>query len=326
MGGWVSALVYSVVFYVVLLFASSVYYYAYLGGRLVGRRAALAALLLLALLGSLYPVYLVVRVLAGMPLLLQGVYLAVILSVFALHYSMQAGGARCRRVWEADGFHVCESSVLNAWLDPRSGRVYVTTALLGVLEGREVRAVLLHEEGHRVARLLAYLGGVLSSAWLVTAAFIAATAYTLRVLARGAVAVAVLLVLYMLGAVATLSVTLGLWLAEHEADLHAARAGYGEALASALVKLYALASLGDARLAETVRVEVDAGRLLEGAEGVATPAGIAWRLLRASLATTPATILDLLRGYARGGLSVETHPPLPYRLRLLSRASGYGQR
>ena len=324
MGGWVWALIYSVAFYVVLLLASSVYYYAYLGGRLVGRRIALAVLLLFAVAGSLYPVYLVVRVLEGMPLLLQCLYFAVLVSVFALHYSMQASGAGCRRVREADGFYVCESSVLNAWLDPHRGKVYITTALLRVLDEREVKAVLLHEEGHRVARLLAYLGGVLSSAWLVTVAFIIASAYILRVFVRGAEAATTLLVLYMLGAVATLSVTVGLWLAEHEADLHAARGGYGDALASALVKLYAYASLGDTRLADAVRVEVDTVSLLEEAGKVATFTGIAWRLLRASLAATPATVLDLVRGYARGGLRVETHPPLPYRLRLLSRMTATG--
>ena len=209
---------------------------------------------------------------------------------------------------------VCSSSDVDAWCG--AGRVFVTRALLNVLNLDELRAIYEHERAH-LRDVLLWIPHLVACLWLTTLG----SSIVVVLVVWGAPIPRISAVLdvasvYIVSAIATLSALLPSWVAEHEADLRAVEAVGPQAVARALVKvgLYqVLKKLGVSEAVGGVRLDLD--KLFETSSTRTRFAEILGALLINSLNFPKCIFEYVLRPrYA-------THPPTLLRIAFVARAA-----
>ncbi|MHB9301890.1 M48 family metallopeptidase [Thermofilum pendens] len=303
-------LVLAVAWFFLPVFLVAWLYYLYLKGeRYAGW--VLAALSIAFFSLAVYAIRGYVFLDAAFTLFLVGAFASLFLAYqLAVNPYLRRGRVVGTGVFEVDGrryeYSVVDLDEANAWAARRGGwRLYVSRRLLEVLDGEELKAVLLHEVGHTKGWpwTIAYAVGMY--AWLFV------TSFTLIPLAyvqlKGLSAENSLLLSYFLLAslLVVLGATVASWLGEHEADAYAAEKASPDTVARALAKTDACN-----RLRELCRKEV--------VEHVAVPSYPEPRLpevLREALASVvayiPWSILHLAKILKT---PFRTHPPLKLRV------------
>jgi len=253
------------------------------------------------------------------PWLFVGATLVAAVGAISLSYNV---GRRlsCRKEEEReiDGlkYVVCHTDVVNAWYNPRTGKIYVSKPLAEALAGDELRAVLYHELGHAENKLQRLRSALLHTAWLLALSGIVITVTALRTLPLPITHfITWVSTLYWFASNITVSAMVPSWVAEHESDRKALEGAGLKPIVSALVKLYIYSSIRDSGLARFVsklQIEVRDPKDLQEVVEQASSLGALFRTLVVYGLGFPKEIWD----YVRRPI-YPTHSPLELRLAYL---------
>jgi len=174
--------------------------------------------------------------------LFAGAALVTLVGAISLSYDiMRKLSCRKEEEQEVDGLRyvVCHTDAVNAWYNPRTGRIYVSKPLAEILTESELKAVLYHELGHTENKLLRHISALLYAAWLLALSGIVIVVTALRTLPLPITQfVAWVSTFYWFASNLTVSAMVPSWVAEHESDRKALEGAGLKPIVSALVKLY----------------------------------------------------------------------------------------
>lgn len=134
-----------------------------------------------------------------------------------------------REVWVVNN-----KNVANAYADFRTNKIFVTEALVELLEEDELCAIIEHEVGHLKNTKLAYISSYAQVIYLISVFTIIGFVIVLILTKPSLEILGLYLSLYAIIYLSTVIATLWNWLNEHEADLNSNRK---ECLSRALLKL-----------------------------------------------------------------------------------------
>jgi len=225
-------------------------------------------------------------------------------------------------------YTVCHPDRLDAWYSfnawEKRGRIYVSSALRDSLERSELEAVLLHEMGHKKSRVISLLQRTSIALWALGLLVIfTLSSYLLLLIAAvhalepqlSYLAVQWLYLAATLNLLApsfTSLAVLASWIAEHEADAKALEQVEAPVVASALVKVFAVASVRNAlrRYTEYLR-EVKVEAAFPATHEIAAPRlkDVLKAFIVDAVLKAPNNLFEFMLDPA-----FRDHPPLEFRL------------
>lgn len=314
---WVSVIMVCVA----CVFIGALCYYDYLTG--LGRYSRILFFVELVMLtfASYTAAFPLVEILRQVPLVVVGSSLtfSLVLAVIYLGHSPKCLGEE-ERVVDNVKLRVCLGGMLNAWYHPVRRKIVVGEGLLKILSRDELRAVVLHEEGHAKNYFLTYGSAIiLYTVWFHAALTVVVTVTLIPLLGMSWNALLVMIgFLIPLLWVLTTVVILWSWSREHESDVYALKNSGFEPIVNALIKIHVYGELEKRNYLKYVKtLEITPVNLNQAPKlRKVRFQHVLKELIKYSLIEAPLTVYDVLKKPLP-----RTHPPLHFRLAKLSRTT-----
>jgi len=208
---------------------------------------------------------------------------------------------------EGINYKICYTDVINAWYHPKKRKIYVSNKLHEVLERDELKAILLHEQGHAESKILKLfnVSAMLLWYWGLSLIFTVIRLVVYSVPAN-LFKIASVVTLILLIPPLTLIAIMASWISEHEADVKALEETNVQTIASALVKSHAYSALQRyMKYIESVKFNDQAiVRKPEVSFKI-----VLWELFKQGFLKAPLELFEFLKNPV-----YTTHPPLELRL------------
>lgn len=305
----ISSIAWSLSLYTVVLLICSYYYHSYLKEEirfpLLYAAVLIYAGLFFCIAAQLF------RAAANIinPLFLYSL-LTVPIVVLALRIARKYK-CKSEEVRELDGIEyvVCETDVINAWYDGNVKKIKVSSKFHNLLAKDELKAILLHEQGHERNRWIERVNSLVSDVWYLATS---AVVILLLLLPQGEWSLAIVgLVIPFVLSVTVLAMTWS-WIREHESDLNTLREVGYKAAAMALIKVHTYGAIEKENCLKYVKnIDFDEKTVLNFYNTLSLRK-VLITLLKYSV-NAPLWYTELLRQPI-----YPTHPPLEYRLAKLA--------
>jgi len=238
--------------------------------------------------------------------LIPNIVLIIILVVVSL--SLRARIVKCIKEEDASiegiNYKICYTDVVNAWYHPKKRKIYVSNKLHEVLERDELKAILLHEQGHAESKILELLSVSTMFLWYWGLSLIFTVIYLIY--SANLFKIASVVTLILLIPPLTLIAIMASWISEHEADVKALEETNVQTIASALVKSYAYSALQRyTKYIESVKFNDQA---IVSKPEVSFKI-VLWELFKQGFLKAPLELFEFLKNPV-----YTTHPPLELRL------------
>ena len=241
--------------------------------------------------------------------LIPNIFLIIILVVVS--FSLRARIVKCIKEEDASiegiNYKICYTDVINAWYHPKKRKIYVSSKLHEVLERDELKAILLHEQGHAESKILKLfnVSAMLLWYWGLSLIFTVIRLVVYSVPAN-LFKIASVVTLILLIPPLTLIAIMASWISEHEADVKALEETNVQTIASALVKSHAYSALQRyMKYIESVKFNDQA--IMSKPE--VSFKIVLWELFKQGFLKAPLGLLEFLKNPV-----YTTHPPLELRL------------
>ena len=237
----------SLLIYFIILLVSSFYYYDYLRGRF--KALKLYALLIVPPIGMILliisPFLLVVYTVLSnyLSYFICEIILLLPLLLFILKTLLKY---TCRSIKKCKinsiEYITCETDSINAWY--MGGKLYISNKLHKVLTKDEIKAIVLHEKGHRERKWIGRVNNVVSVSWyLVTITVTLFLPILLRLGANVEATVSIMgFIIPLVPSITVLAMSWS-WVQEHECDIIALKEASFRSIVSALIKAHIYGSI-----------------------------------------------------------------------------------
>ena len=205
---------------------------------------------------------------------------------------------------EGINYKICYTDVVNAWYHPKKRKIYVSNKLHEVLERDELKAILLHEQGHAESKILELLSVSTMFLWYWGLSLIFTVIYLIY--SANLFKIASVVTLILLIPPLTLIAIMASWISEHEADVKALEETNVQTIASALVKSHAYNAL-QRYMKYIESVKFDDQAIVSKPE--VSFKIVLWELFKQGFLKAPLGLLEFLKNPV-----YTTHPPLELRL------------
>jgi len=242
----------SIVVYFMVLLTSVYYYYDYLRGKL--KSLAFYAIIILIFASALL---LIISPFINIVYLLILSYSNAFIATLAftlplLPLLLRVLKYRCRNetVKKINNveFVICEmDNIINAWYNAKENKIIITDKFYKVLTENELKAIIMHEMGHkRSGKYINLVHQLVTTCWYMITVSIALILSLAFKYSTDAVALVSLIGFFapFTPAVTVLAMSWS-WIQEHECDIYALKKVNYEALISALIKVYTYSSVSE---------------------------------------------------------------------------------